>query len=62
VRQVGQLPELKMTEVKKKDKKMKAHKVLAKSVYNYGSETRTIRKQDERRLTSEEIKFILKNN
>jgi len=51
--------QLKKSEVQKHTK-MKAHKVVAGPVFSYGSETWTIRKQDKRRLTSEEIIFLNK--
>jgi len=49
---------MKFKRLKFKNKKMKAHKFLAGPVYSYGSEAWTNRKQDERRLTSEEITFL----
>jgi hypothetical protein len=51
------MQELKRTEVKKHTK-MKTHNVLAGPVFSYGSLAWTIRKQDERRLTSEEMIFF----
>jgi hypothetical protein len=51
--------ELKTTEVQKHTK-MKARKVLAGPVFSCGSEAWTIRKWDEKRLTSEEMIFFFK--
>jgi hypothetical protein len=51
--------ELKTTEVQK-HAKMKAYRIVAELMFGYGSEAWTIRKQEERRFASEEIKCFEK--